>query len=69
MRKPVELKELDLRILQELFDDVYNRLGVLLYNTSIDDIDVSGMSGDALTNANKINELLASLRTASLLSE
>jgi len=69
MRKPVELKDLDLRVLQELLDDIYNKFGLLFYNTAVADIDVSGMAGDALTNANKVNSILAMLRTAGILSE
>jgi len=63
------LEDLVIR-LNILFEDVYGRLfSRLQHNDSISDIDVTGMTGDTLIVANKVNDILATLRTSKLIKE
>jgi hypothetical protein len=74
VRKPVELKEIDLGVLQELFDDIYGRwLGALLHNTAIDDLDQDISAGyveaEVQAISDKVDVILAALRTAKIILE
>ena len=73
MRKPVELKELDLKVLQELFDDIYGRFGLALNNTAIADLDQNISAGyveaEVQAISDKVDAVLAMLRTAKIISE
>jgi hypothetical protein len=68
----VELKELDLKVLQELFDDIYGRLGIVLNNTAIADLDqdisVGYVEAEVQAISDKVDVILAVLRTAKILS-
>jgi hypothetical protein len=68
----VELKELDLKVLQELFDDIYGRLGIVLNNTAVADLDQDISAGyveaEVQAISDKVDAILAVLRTAKILS-
>ncbi len=67
MRKPIEIKEGDVKELKELFDDIYGRkFGPLLFNTAIGDVADGAAVAVVLS---KVNEILQMLRDANVISE